>query len=385
MPGHESPDPASSGKFRWPPREPASPAPTPIDGPSPSAEMRPRARPVMPVLTQREPAAVSTSSVPETADEPAATAASLDVDPFTLELDSMLRPSRSWWRDVERTWLGPTHEPFAQRAAETGWRPDEPDAYCPHCGATVGPYEIATPEDLDALDDELTDDEADATDLDAESQGPARCLRCRNRRLPWDRAFRLGSYDGLLRDALHELKFTRFRAVGSTLGRLLGARLAAALDDAGVDRSRLALVPVPMSRRRRLARGIDHTLVLARAVRAVTGGSIINALARRHRPSQLDVPPSDRRANVSGSFRLRGRAVRPDQLAGWTVIVIDDVRTTGATLREACRTLRRGISRADPSGRRAGSPARLWIAVAGVTPLASERGRVPHREITETP
>lgn len=367
MPSHDSSDPTSSGKFRWPPRDPSSPAPAPSTNDTPS-QQQPRASQLAPLI-KLEPATTS----------------SLDIDPFTLELGSMLRPSRSWWRDIERTWLGPTHEPFPQRAADIGWRPDEPDAYCPCCGATVGPYEIATPEDLDAFDDEPSADESDADDPHFfESLGPARCLRCRNRRLPWDRAFRLGSYDGLLRDAIHELKFTRFRAVGSTLGRLLGARLAAALDEAGVDRSRLALVPVPMSRRRRLARGIDHTLVLARAVRGVTGGSIISALARRHRPSQLDVPPSDRRANVTGSFRLRGRAVRLAQLEGWTVIVIDDVRTTGATLREACRTLRKGMARAGPSGKRTSANTRIWAAVLGVTPLASERNTAPNREFSET-
>jgi len=43
------------------------------------------------------------------------------------------------------------------------------------------------------------------------------CPACRGKRLPWARAVRLGEYDGLLRDAIHEVKFTRWRTLGSDL------------------------------------------------------------------------------------------------------------------------------------------------------------------------
>jgi len=75
-------------------------------------------------------------------------------------------------------------------------------------------------------------------------------------------------------------------------------------------------------------------------------------LRRRHRPSQLAVPVSRRKANVRGTMTC----ARAD-LTGRLVIVLDDVRTTGATLREACRA----VKKANPG-------AKLWAAVAAVTP-----------------
>lgn len=192
---------------------------------------------------------------------------------------------------------------------------------------------------------------------------------------------RLGPYDGPLREWIHELKFERFRPAGWTLGRLMGERLKAELIAAGVEPARVVLVPVPMSRWRRMSRGIDHTLALARGVREVTGAPIARTLARLHRPSQIEVPASQRRANVAKAFRAR----RLEALDGRLVVMIDDVRTTGATLAAACRALRRGMKMA--ARRRGGTgdgPARrgdltmlgrveIWTLVAGVTPRPEEK------------
>lgn len=268
-----------------------------------------------------------------------------------------LRPGPGWWAEFERAFLGPTHEPLARRAADAGWRPDGAGAYCPRCAGTVGPHEVGP------------------------ILGPGSalgCNECRDRRLRWARAVRLGPYEGVLREWIQELKFARFRPAGWALGRLLGARLAAELGvelgGAGIERSGVRLVPVPMSRRRRLARGIDHTLVLARGVREVTGLRIARLLKRRHRPSQLEVPASRRRANASGSFIAR-RAPAGVRV----VVVLDDVRTTGATLAAACRALARAepVSRGSKgAGGVSESRPLLWVAVAGVTPRPGEgRGR----------
>src|SRR5262249_18811070 len=103
-------------------------------------------------------------------------------------------------------------------------------------------------------------------------------------------------------------------------------------------------------------------LVLARGVREVTGGRIMHALARRHRPSQVGLPMSERRRNVSGTMRLRGRA----QLGGGTGVVMDGVPTTGASVAGGRRAPVRGLkARGTPAGE-------VWAAVLGV---AVERPR----------
>lgn len=239
---------------------------------------------------------------------------------------------RAFWDDVEVVWLGRRAAPFVQRAREAGWTPDERHAYCARCGSTVGPHEA--------------------------SLDPAKpsCPSCRDSRLQWQRCVRLGEYRGLPRRAVHELKFTAWRSVGLELGRLLGAALAIELDRAGIKRSQAALVPVPMTLIRRILRGIDHTQTLARAMSRASEVPILRLLGRKHRPSQLSVPHSERAGNIRGAFRVCG------PVENWpkVLVLVDDVRTTGATLAEASRTLREEFRRAGASH------VQIWTAVVAV-------------------
>jgi predicted amidophosphoribosyltransferase len=122
-----------------------------------------------------------------------------------------------------------------------------------------------------------------------------------------------------------------------------------------MERTRVVLVPIPTTPWRRLARGVDHTRAIAVGAAEVVGVPVISALAKRHRPSQLAVPQSKRAGNVRGSMRWTGV-----QLQGMHVVLLDDVRTTGATLAEACRALREVP--------RESGPKRVWAATLAVTP-----------------
>lgn len=275
-------------KFQWPPRA----------GPAPSRSVLPDGEP----RERRE----------------RATGSSLDVEPS---------PYWGWWHAVERAWLGLSRPPLVIRAAEAGWAPDDPSAYCPRCGGTIGSFEV-------------------------DEKG---CLACRGRPVPWGRAVRLGPYEGELRRMIHDLKFTAWRALGVELGRLLGASLARDLEDQRIERSRVVFVPIPTTPWRRLARGVDHTRAIAVGAAEVAGVWMVEALARRHRPSQVSVPHSKRARNIRGTMRWAGVDVR-----GKHVILLDDVRTTGATLAEACRALREVPREA--------APRRIWVATLAVTP-----------------
>lgn len=197
--------------------------------------------------------------------------------------------------------------PMHERFAEADWQPDPPGMYCPRCGRTTGPHEVS-------------------------SDG---CGACATRKLPWARLVRLGEFDGVLRDMILEVKFTRWRRLGRDLGILLGRSVAAALEQAGLPRDRVVVVPMPTSFIRRMQRGIDHGLVIASGVAEALDAPVVRALARRHRPAQWSVPMSERRANVAGAFRSSGVLIPHDALT----LVVDDVTTSRATLRAACAAL----------------------------------------------
>jgi predicted amidophosphoribosyltransferase len=180
-----------------------------------------------------------------------------------------------------------------------------------------------------------------AFEVEVDGNGGFTCTECRGKRLPWRACVRLGEYEGVLRDAVHDVKFSAWRKLGRDLGRELGARLRASLGRAGIDPDRVMLVPMPTTFRRRVARGIDHTLVITRGVRELLPGAIIaRPIKRRHRPSQLDVPMSRRRANVARTMTPCGVLPEPNERQRLlAVVVVDDVMTTGATMRESCRAV----------------------------------------------
>ncbi|HZW07131.1 MAG TPA: phosphoribosyltransferase family protein, partial [Phycisphaerales bacterium] len=228
------------------------------------------------------------------------------------------------WEAFEREWFGVTTPPLARRLADAGAAPDRLDAFCWRCARTVGPYET-------------------------DAKG---CSHCRGRRPPWNRFVRLAEYappwDRIVQDA----KFTRWPRLSRDLGRVLGRQLAAAVPDLA-DRPTV-VVPVPTSLWRRMERGTDHSLNLARGVVRELRLPLRKLLVRSNRPEQAGLSQSDRQTNLTGSMG-RSRLDRLCAAVGWgaayrwpgtrggrgaRLIVVDDISTTGATMNETCRALR---------------------------------------------
>ncbi len=232
--------------------------------------------------------------------------------------------------EVETDLLGLTHRSWRRLCAEAGWVRDGVDAYCPRCGRSVGAYEA---------------------DMDG-------CSSCRSKRLPWERLIRLGEYEGVLRSGIVQSKYTPWPRMCRELGREMGEALEHVLESAAVDRQNIVLCPVPISWRRRLSRGIDHTLILAREMGRATRLPVVRCLTREHRPSQASLPLSQRQKNLAGSIHFRRRSLRG--IDGKQVILIDDVRTTGMTLRACSLALRRGVKAAG------GQLSGVWAAVGAV-------------------
>ena len=152
------------------------------------------------------------------------------------------------------------------------------------------------------------------------------CPRCRRTPRLVDRARAVGEYDGTLRSVIHALKYDGRRSLARPLGALMRERGAAMIDGAR------SVVPVPLHRSRRRARGFNQAADLARQL----GLPVIHALRRlRATATQTDLPAARRHRNVRGAFAATRQAAA---VAGAIVVLVDDVSTTGATL-EACATV----------------------------------------------
>jgi ComF family protein len=146
---------------------------------------------------------------------------------------------------------------------------------------------------------------------------------------PIDRARSAGVYDGPLRRIIHAFKYEGRR----TLSVRLGARMHAAGIDLLSDAS--CVVPVPLHAWRRVTRGFNQAADLAGCL----GRPVVHALWRiKATAPQTGLTAAGRRRNVRGAFSmspLLSRRVRQTMLTGRVVVLVDDVRTTGATL-DAC-------------------------------------------------
>jgi len=179
--------------------------------------------------------------------------------------------------------------------------------YCPACGRKAGPH----------------------------TAGPDGCVFCRKYPVRFDGAVRVGAYEDPLKALILRCKYGPRASLAPVLGRLLAERLAVVPWADRVD----TILPVPLHWSRRVQRGFNQAAGIA--------GELVGATPRRARVDrrtlvrtratghQTNLPAGRRRRNVGGAFRVRGR------LAGRTVLLVDDVMTSGTTVAECARVLKR--------------------------------------------
>lgn len=173
--------------------------------------------------------------------------------------------------------------------------------------------------------------------FDPRAQASPRCADCRGRRRPFTVARSAAYYEGPLVDAIRRFKYDGQMVLAGPLGGIMLDALhqrAADLDPATVD----VVCPVPLHESRLRERGFNQSGLLAETVAAGVGRPLGLLLARtRPTAPQVALPAPSRAANVRDAFSPRLVEV----IAGKRVLLIDDLFTTGATLAECARVLRR--------------------------------------------
>jgi ComF family protein len=155
------------------------------------------------------------------------------------------------------------------------------------------------------------------------------------------RAVAYGSYESGLRELIHLLKYGGVRPAAIVLGRMLAEAITALEPD--FPAGSVALVPVPLHHTKLRQRGFNQAELIARAAMKID--PLRNRLRlcaavlerKRETASQIGLTSHQRRENLRGAFGV----VQPETVKGREVLVVDDVYTTGSTVSECARVLRR--------------------------------------------
>jgi len=172
-------------------------------------------------------------------------------------------------------------------------------------------------------------------------QEEARCGLCRRIEPPFVRAAAYGSYESGLRELIHLLKYGGVRPAANVLGRMLAEAIATVEPEFGADS--VAVIPVPLHRTKLRQRGFNQAeLIASSAMKLGSPGSRLRLCTgvlerKRDTASQIGLTGHQRRENLRGAFGV----AQPELVKGREVLVVDDVYTTGATVSECSKVLRR--------------------------------------------
>jgi ComF family protein len=215
-----------------------------------------------------------------------------------------------------------TTETQLQQAHHNGWQIDCPDVYCHRCGSSAGPT----------------------------SATRSGCAFCVNTPIAWDRIIRLSAYTDPVSRWVVSMKFHRDWSWAPWFGRSL-----ADLVQHPNDTQNTAVCPVPMHWTRRFFRGYNQAHLIAASFAQHRHWPLAPLLRRtRYTSPQTTLPPSRRVSNIRKSV-----AMKPVDLTGWHIWLVDDVKTTGSTLAACAKLLHRAgassvnvavVAVADPRG-----------------------------------
>jgi len=152
------------------------------------------------------------------------------------------------------------------------------------------------------------------------------CKSCMDARPPYTQILFYGIYEGVLKESIHLLKFNSRKRLSKPLGSLISGLSLEKAD---------GIVPVPLHIKGLQQRGFNQTAVLGRHLSRELGIPLmLDALRKvRETPPQTDVTGKERLKNIKDAFSVSG------DVKGLSLLLVDDVITTGATVKECSRVL----------------------------------------------
>jgi len=156
------------------------------------------------------------------------------------------------------------------------------------------------------------------------------CKKCSNEySMP---VFALGHFTEPLKEIIHKFKFNDYSKLAVDLGSRILDNYAEDMKKRKID----SILPIPLHSYREKVRGFNQAAVLSDIIGRGLGTKVVHRslLKVKRTKDQTRLNPQQRKANIKGAFKVAG-----DELNGKRVMIVDDVITTGATIKEAARVL----------------------------------------------
>jgi ComF family protein len=165
---------------------------------------------------------------------------------------------------------------------------------------------------------------------------PHLCGACLDSRPPFSKHRSCARYEGVVKDVILLFKYRGFEVLGQTLGDFMFLTLGKEEDLwSGLD----AIIPVPLHPKKEKKRGFNQSRILAKRLAEQKKIALVDKqlIKLRNSPAQTSLEGRERAKNVKGAFQVRNSG----ELKGKTVLLVDDVYTTGSTLRECSLALKK--------------------------------------------
>jgi len=165
------------------------------------------------------------------------------------------------------------------------------------------------------------------------------CGECLEKKPCFSRARAIFNYDDVILNAIHQFKYKNNLSIGEMLASFMADFSFPGIDFTGYS----LMVPVPLHIKRLRERGFNQSLILARALGKKRQIPVDFSVLKRHKYTQTQTGyhKQERKQNIRGAFEV----CNAEKISGQTILLIDDVFTTGATVNECAKILIRAGAR----------------------------------------